>query len=428
MGNLMEQIRDWRGVRQRAAALLVTLSLVAAACGDDGDDVAADDATTETSETTAVDAASEGEEQGEAANGEPVQLGVIASLTGPGAPIGVPFLDAAEVAVKSVNANGGVLDGRPLELIVRDDETKPEVAVQHFEALAREGVAWMLGPNLTSTCYATEPLSQSLNVPMYCWSGADLPEEFPLFFAPHNDFGQVAAGLMSDMEALGIGSFAMLSSTDASGLLYAETMKEAAAEAGIEVTDAREFDVSETDLTGTLASMRETNPEAYFIGTSGKAAAIALKNGTDLQIQEPFFIGFGNGSYEFAELVGSNIPDNTYVRTARVGDPASIAEDDPIKEESEAYLAAWEEEYGTMADPNASAVWDSVKIIAQAMDETGGTDPEAMVEYIESLEYAGANCTYEFSAEDHRGTADDCLGLLRLVGDGTFESVDLSGS
>lgn len=408
----------------RTLAAALALSLLAAACGDDDDtnaQTADQTAGTEDTSTSDPEAASDTE----AASGEPVRIGVIASLTGPGAVIGVPFTDAAKIAVEKVNEEGGVLDGRPLELDIRDDETKPDVAVQLFEGLARDDVAWVMGPNLSATCYAVEPLAEQLDQPTFCWSSANMPEQHSdMYFGTSFDFTQLAEGHMQDFADMGIERFAMLTSTDASGKLYRETMSAAAEDAGIEITGTSEFEQTETDLTGTIAGLRSGNPQAYFIGTSGKPAAIALKNMQDLQIEEPVFIGFGNGSYVFAELVGSNIPDRTYVRMAKMVDLDAIADDDPMLPKIEEFIEAWESEYDTKADPVSSGPWDVVFMIAKAIEAAGGTEPEAMVEAMEAMTYEGANCTYEFSPDRHRGAEEGCVALTRLQGDGTFVAVD----
>lgn len=424
--------------------MLAATALVVAACGDDDEtadapttdtpaasindadepDVVSDSAEEPDVDSDSADGASDTTDgDAQVASGEPIVIGVIASLTGPGSVIGVPFNDAHTLAVDSINAAGGV-NGRPIELVIRDDETRPELAVQHFEGFARDGVTWVSGPNLTGTCYAVEPLSQRSELPTYCWSAAELPPEFPMYFSAYNNFTQVANGHMRDMQELGIESFALLNSTDASGQLYAATMSEAAAEAGIEITGSQEFETTDTDLTGLLAGLREGDPGAYFIGTSGAPAAIALRNAVDLEIEEPFFIGFGNASFVFADLVGSDIPDQTFVRVSKAAVGDAIADDDPMKPEVERYRTAWADAYGTPADPVSSATWDVAHIIAASIEATGGEDPQAMVEFLESFTYTGAMCEYEFSVDDHRGTDGECLVLTRFVGDGTFELVE----
>lgn len=70
-----------------------------------------------------------------AAQGDPIKIGVIIGLTGPNAVAGNDALAAMQMAVEEVNAAGGVM-GRPLELIVEDNEGRPKAGVEAANKLA----------------------------------------------------------------------------------------------------------------------------------------------------------------------------------------------------------------------------------------------------------------------------------------------------
>ena len=63
---------------------------------------------------------------------EPVKIGFLSTLSGPAAPLGVHMRDGFMLAVKEL---GGKLGGQPTEIIVVDDEQKPDVAVTKAKAL-----------------------------------------------------------------------------------------------------------------------------------------------------------------------------------------------------------------------------------------------------------------------------------------------------
>lgn len=75
---------------------------------------------------------------------QPIKLGFISSLSGPQAPLGQPMLLGAEIAVDQINKAGGV-NGRKLELVVRDDKAKPADATVAARELAGSGVNMLLG-------------------------------------------------------------------------------------------------------------------------------------------------------------------------------------------------------------------------------------------------------------------------------------------
>ena len=140
-------------------AALLTLVLVASACGnDDGgadgavtEQTAAPTATPEVTEATEAPAATEAPSEAPAeATGEPIRVGNVSSLTG-----GALFPEAsaaAEAVFERVNAGGGV-GGRPIQLIVEDDAGTPEGAATAGRKLVeQDNVVAMVGSASTLEC------------------------------------------------------------------------------------------------------------------------------------------------------------------------------------------------------------------------------------------------------------------------------------
>jgi branched-chain amino acid transport system substrate-binding protein len=67
--------------------------------------------------------------------GEPVKIGVLIGLTGSSAVAGNDSYKCMQIAVEEVNAAGGVL-GRPIKLVVQDDEGRPKAGVDGANLLA----------------------------------------------------------------------------------------------------------------------------------------------------------------------------------------------------------------------------------------------------------------------------------------------------
>src|SRR5947207_15153945 len=73
-----------------------------------------------------------------------LKIGFIATLSGPPAVLGGQLRNGFQLAVKTL---GGKLGGREVELIVQDDELKPDVAVNKVKALVeRDKVDFVVGP------------------------------------------------------------------------------------------------------------------------------------------------------------------------------------------------------------------------------------------------------------------------------------------
>jgi len=62
---------------------------------------------------------------------EPIKIAVTLSETGPGSGFGTENRDGILMAVDEINSLGGI-NGRPIELIILDNETNPEKAKKDF--------------------------------------------------------------------------------------------------------------------------------------------------------------------------------------------------------------------------------------------------------------------------------------------------------
>ena len=66
---------------------------------------------------------------------KPIKIGVVLPLSGGFEIYGNLGVRGAKMAVAEINAAGGVLDGRPLELIIEDNKTDPKTAVEKAKKL-----------------------------------------------------------------------------------------------------------------------------------------------------------------------------------------------------------------------------------------------------------------------------------------------------
>ena len=89
-----------------------------------------------------------------------VKIGVMYSITGVGSPVGKVQLDGIKLAIKQVNDQGGVmLEGKRVkaEPVIRDDETKPDVAARRMRELVEENIKLVVGGTFAH-------VSQAINV------------------------------------------------------------------------------------------------------------------------------------------------------------------------------------------------------------------------------------------------------------------------
>ncbi|MBV8777978.1 MAG: ABC transporter substrate-binding protein [Alphaproteobacteria bacterium] len=92
------------------------------------------------------------------AQAKPYKIGSVHSLTGPGAPVGKTALIGVQMAVDRINNAGGI-NGRKIELVVEDDETKPDVGRRKVEKLLVEDqIDAQVGGEISSICLACMPV------------------------------------------------------------------------------------------------------------------------------------------------------------------------------------------------------------------------------------------------------------------------------
>src|SRR5690606_18070396 len=97
---------------------------------------------------------------------EPVKIGLITALSGQSAQAGESITRGLQVAIDEINAAGGVLDGRPLMLVRRDDEANPaKGVVAARELIHKEKVAVLFGGLDTPVSMAIVPLVNQAKMP-----------------------------------------------------------------------------------------------------------------------------------------------------------------------------------------------------------------------------------------------------------------------
>jgi branched-chain amino acid transport system substrate-binding protein len=87
----------------------------------------------------------------------PIQIGFVTGLTGRHYDLGLSSRNGVELAVKELNAAGGVR-GRPIELVIRDDGQDPEQARRAVTELVRSGVVAIIGHATSAMAEATLPI------------------------------------------------------------------------------------------------------------------------------------------------------------------------------------------------------------------------------------------------------------------------------
>jgi branched-chain amino acid transport system substrate-binding protein len=103
---------------------------------------------------------------GQALAADPIKIGLVTALSGQSALAGEAITRGLTIAIDEINAKGGLLGGRKLELVRRDDEANPaKGVVAARELIFREKVAVVFGGLDTPVSMAVVPLMNQEKVP-----------------------------------------------------------------------------------------------------------------------------------------------------------------------------------------------------------------------------------------------------------------------
>ena len=326
---------------------------------------------------------------------DPVKVGMVAPLTGPGAESGRFQTQGAKLAADEVNKAGGVL-GRPIELVIEDDQTTNPGVVLAFSRLAGNAeFAAFLGPIRSTQIHAMAPDALRLGKPVLI-GGTDpvlthMGNPWFFRFRPHDVY---SARVIADYGAktLGKKKWAIVHSTDAFGTNGMKNLVESLKGMGIEPVLVQGYPNNSQDFTPVALAVKQSGADVMgtymtFEPDQGIFAKQLRQLGVTLT------------------WVGS--PTTVTTTALKLAGPAlygSYAVVDFNKDSSaaaKAFAVKYEAAYKSAPDIFASWSYDAVHVLARAIGEAKSLEPGKLRQAILAVKgYAGAEGTYNF---DHNG-------------------------
>lgn len=431
------RIRRRLGRAEATMALVAALCLVMAACGGSETEPATDAGTagaapgTEepgTDSEVASDATSSAPEA--AGDVETVKIAAPFGLTGAVGPFSVPYVNALELAVEEVNSAGGIesLGGAQLELLVQDNQSNPELAVQLLREMKADGAALTLAPFASGMVLATKPVVIELDLPMLVPSAAAAITEgehnntiwrFRLPEAAVAEDGMEFIAAAREAGEIEVDSMAVLAIAGGAGDPYVEAVEREGEELGIDVLSIS-YDPAETrDFGPIVAQLREADVD-LVTGFQYPADAILFAESLFLQDWRPS-AGFVWLEGAYGELAIREALGSATEGWMDVGFAAS-SDCEPFNEFAEEY----EERYGEPLVGLAAAAPAAIEIVVDVVERAGSVEPDALraafaetsIGYCEDSLYAlaggvefneqGDNTAYRPTIVQHEGE----LGLV----------------
>ncbi|MCW5744755.1 MAG: amino acid ABC transporter substrate-binding protein [Alphaproteobacteria bacterium] len=219
-----------------------------------------------------------------APSGKPVRVGSTLSLTGPLAPTAIIHKISGEIAVEMINKRNGFL-GRPVEWLLLDDQSKPEVARSLYEKLITvDKVDLITGPYATAPILAAMGVAQryqkfyvqnSMGIPKHLTYEMAFPAT-PFGSEPDKTFPKVLLDAMAST-ATPPKSIAILTSKFPSAQFMALGTREVAKERGLNVALYLEYEFGTRDFGAMAARVKDANADFLWVGSLGLDSNLLLE-------------------------------------------------------------------------------------------------------------------------------------------------------
>ncbi len=365
----------------------LVLVLFAAACSGDGDagDVGTDAADRDTGAADQQDDASvqddpSTDEQPANPDGEPIMIGFLGELTGPFAIWGIPARNGMQLAVEEINAAGGV-DGRPLELVVRDTQGTPEEGVTALQGMIeRDGVVAVGGIISSDVGLATSRVAEAGQVPLFlvkAGSDAILTQDTRYTFRTCLPAAPMTMGPFAQFIASeGVTRVGAIIADYAWGRAIEDAIvDQVGALDGID-PQIEVAPVPETDFTTYLRRLQDLDPELLIATGHPPGAAAITRQAADLG-----FDAFVTGSDSSAVAVFEGVGEASYDRYIDLSCADYAAAD------YHELATRYHDRFDGFMEDDAVSGYGQVLMVQQAIEATGGTDPVAIADHLRATTF-----------------------------------------
>jgi branched-chain amino acid transport system substrate-binding protein len=342
---------------------------------------------------------------------DPIKIGVIGPFTGGSSSMGVSMRDGVRLAAEEVNKSGGVL-GRQLQLVERDDEAKNERGVQiSQELISNEKVTAAVGFINTGVALASQRFFQEAKIPVFnnVATGSVITHqfkapEFPNSYVFRNAAHDSIQAPMIVEEAItrrGFKNVAILADSTNYGQLGREDLEKALKAKGITAVAVEKFNIKDVDMTAQLLKAKSAGAEAVLTYGIGPELAQIANGMAKLGWKVPIV-----GSWT---LSMANYIDNARANGDGARMPQTFIQEPTTPKRKafiEAYLKTFKPKNDRIDSPvSAAQGYDSILLLAAAINQAGSTDGEKIRQALESLQakVEGVVTTYDkpFTATDH---------------------------
>lgn len=319
------------------------------------------------------------------AEGDTIKLGVIGPLTGPAATYGIAVQNGADLAVKEINAAGGV-DGMMFELKAEDDENDPEKTINAYNTLKDWGMQMLVGTTTTAPCIAVAGKTASDNV-FQITPSASSPDVlssgngnvFQVCFTDPNQGVASAQYIAENKLATKIGIIYDSSDVYSSGI--EEKFEAEAKTQGLNIVSKAAFTAdSKTDFGTQLQKAKDAGADLLFLPIYYQEASIILKQADTMGYKPKFFGVDGMDGILTVENFDTKLAEDVMLLTPFAAD----AKDKTVQN----FVKTYKEKYKDTPNQFAADSYDAVYALKAAIEESKATTDMSASDMCDALKGA----------------------------------------
>ncbi|MGR3624544.1 ABC transporter substrate-binding protein [Pseudophaeobacter sp.] len=321
------------------------------------------------------------------AQAEPVKVGMITTLSGGGASLGLAIRDGFMLAVKQA--------GNPdLEIIIEDDQRKPDLAVQLADKMIQSakvdvltGIVWSnLAMAVVPSATAQGKFYLSPNAGPSLLAGKGCHENY-FNVAWQNDNLHEAAGAYANTAGFS-NTFILAPNYPAGHDALAGFKRTHEGEVAGELFTK----LGQTDYASELAQIRASGADSVFFFLPGGMGISFLKQFADSGIETPLVGPAFSFDQDILQAVGDAAMGvhNTSQWNKDLDNPANMA-----------FVEAFQAEYGRLPSLIASQGYDTANLLLSAMDKADVKDADSFREALRAADFTSVRGDFAFGANQH---------------------------
>ncbi len=312
-------------------------------------------------------------------DGSVIKIGSVHPLTGSYAYEAQAIVNAQQLAIDEINAAGGIssMGGAKLELEVGDSQASADTGASETERLIAEGCSIITGTfqsGVTLTCMQKAEQNQvpflvtvSNNVAMF-----ENGFEYCFRIQPNADvFAQDFIEYITEIKTDDIKTAVLIHEDSLTGTDSGDIIAENMDSTGIELLDRITYSASTATLSTEVTKIADLQPDllitiGYFADTS-----LLVKELNERGVELKMVCGVANGGIsdtKFIEDFGDTV-ENYLDLNYRFN---------PNSEKTEELLTSYKEKYGDAMSVHAVWGYESIYVIADALERAGSSDSEAL--------------------------------------------------